>query len=181
MRRLPFTCLLAAMVACLALVASDVARPASAAPERKDPLTTFVFGLKISDLGVGEGTAFFKSVSGLSYETEVVDYQEGGANDVLRKPGRTRMPTLLLERDFAGQSPDDPILRWYREIRAGKDVRKNITITIVKRTKAGDETIARYECLHCFPSAWRLSKLDGIGNDVPTEEIEITVEKVEEA
>ena len=181
MRRLTFTCSLAALLACLALAASDAARPAVAEPQRKDPLTTFLFGLKISDLGVGEATGFFKSIGGLSYETEVVDYQEGGVNDVLRKPGRTRMPTLLLQRDFAGQSPDDPILRWYREIRAGKDVRKNVTITIVKRSKAGDETIARYECLHCFPSAWRLSKLDGVGSDVPTEEIEITVEKVEEA
>ena len=180
MRTTTFFGSLAVVVACLALGVTSFG-PSAFAETTKEPLPAFLFALKISDLGANESAGFFKSLSGLEIETEVVDYQEGGSSDVLRKPGRTRMPTLLLGRDFAGHSVEDPILRWYADIRAGKDVRKNITITIVKRSKAGDETIATYVCRGCFPSAWRLLKLDGRGSDVPTEEIEIVVEKVEPA
>jgi hypothetical protein len=55
----------------------------------QDPLLAFRFLLKT---GAGDDTAFFKSVGGLKYETEVVDYQAGGGNDKI---------------DFRVQSPRD--------------------------------------------------------------------------
>jgi len=179
MRRLAFTCLLAALVACFALVVSHVARPASAAPDRREPLPLFLFGLKISDLGVGEGTAFFKSVSGLSYETEVVDYQEGGSNVMLKRPGRTRFSNLVLKRTFTGQRPDDPIFAWLRDVASGKDIRKNITVLILKQVHGKDtEPVAKYDFHRCFPVKWEVSEMDSDQSDVVIERIEIAVETV---
>src|SRR5262249_12805007 len=50
------------------------------AEDGKDPMTSFLFGLKITDLELDEsdGTAFFRSVDGLATDSEVTDYDEGG-------------------------------------------------------------------------------------------------------
>jgi len=42
---------------------------------RKDPVTSFLFGLKIADLSLdyNDGTAFFRSIGGLKIDTEVTD------------------------------------------------------------------------------------------------------------
>src|SRR5262245_527746 len=81
---------------------------------RKDPLTTFLFALKIQQtargLSMTENTAFFKSVSGLNIETEVVDYQEGGVYEFTRKlQGVTKWPNIILKQGFTG---DSTLLKW---------------------------------------------------------------------
>ena len=48
-------------------------------------------------LKFSEGQAFFKSVTGLKSESEVVDYQEGGVNNFTRKVvGQMKWPILLI-------------------------------------------------------------------------------------
>src|SRR5688572_25630240 len=71
---------------------------------RKDPLTTFQFGLSLDgNFKLEAATAFFKSVSGLKSETEVVDYQEGGLNEFTRKlQGVTKWPNIVLKQGFTG-------------------------------------------------------------------------------
>ena len=72
---------------------------------RRDPLTTFLFGLKIPDLGLdhSDGTAFFRSVGGLKTDTEVVDYYEGGVTAFTRKViGVTKWSNIILKQGFTG-------------------------------------------------------------------------------
>ncbi len=59
--------------------------PADLLAQKKDPLATFLFALKVDIVGIGETTAFFKSVGGLGSETEVVEFREGGATGFVRK------------------------------------------------------------------------------------------------
>lgn len=48
-------------------------------------------------------SSYFRSVSGLKSEAEVVPMQEGGRNDTeLRLIGRTKYPNLILKHGFAG-------------------------------------------------------------------------------
>ena len=49
-------------------------------------------------------TAYFRSVSGLSVEIEVVEFREGGSNDVHKIPGRVKYPNLVLKEGFTGAS-----------------------------------------------------------------------------
>src|SRR5687767_3990352 len=81
---------------------------------RKDPLTTFLFALKIQSKGIAEATAFFKSVSGLNVETEVVDYQEGGTTGFTRKlQGQTKFPNITLKQGFTG---DAKLYSWKKDL-----------------------------------------------------------------
>jgi phage tail-like protein len=71
--------------------------------KRYDPLTAFCFSLEIKGV-VGEKEAFFKSVSGLKSESEVVPYREGGANTHAHQlVGPTKWPNLVLRRGFIAQ------------------------------------------------------------------------------
>src|SRR5688572_19365528 len=76
------------------------------------PLTTFCFTLEIDGL-FRPKEAFFKSVSGLKSETEVVPYREGGLNGHTHQlVGATKWPNLVLKRGFVIQSTE--LIKWRR-------------------------------------------------------------------
>jgi hypothetical protein len=61
------------------------------------PMPLVGFAVTIEDLQGGTETAFFKSVSGLKTDSEVVDFQEGGIHGSTRKlQGVTKWPNLVL-------------------------------------------------------------------------------------
>jgi len=71
---------------------------------RQDPLTAFCFSLQIDGV-VAASEAFFKSVSGLKNESEVVPYREGGLNAFTHQlVGAAKWPNLVLKRGFVGGS-----------------------------------------------------------------------------
>ena len=99
-------------------------------------------------------TGFFKSVGGLESETEVVPYREGGVNDTTRKlVGATKWKNIVLKRGFTGLSPNDTFQKWAREIQAGQDVRKDVTITLIDQDQ---NEVAKMEFVRCFPVRWAL-------------------------
>src|SRR5258705_12710606 len=70
---------------------------------RKDPLPVFCFKVTISNASGISGDLFFKSVTGLKSETEVVDYKEGGINDSTRRlVGAVKWPNVVLKKGFTG-------------------------------------------------------------------------------
>ena len=127
------------------------------APPRIDPITNFSFRLEIDKVDAG----FFKSVDGISVETEVVEYQEGGINELTHKRhGKTKYSNIVLKRGFIN---DPALLEWYQQvIKAGEAnstqvLRKSISVIILKRdgTEAG-----RYNYFECFPVSYSLTPLD---------------------
>ena len=79
---------------------------------RKDPLPVFCFKVQLDRPG-RDGEAFFKSVSGLRYETEVVPVREGGANDTtFNLVGATKWSNLVLKQGFTSSSA---LLEWREE------------------------------------------------------------------
>jgi phage tail-like protein len=71
---------------------------------RQDPLTAFCFSLQIAGI-VEAGEAFFKSVSGLKSESEVVPYREGGLNSHTHQlVGAIKWPNLVLKRGFVAKT-----------------------------------------------------------------------------
>jgi hypothetical protein len=80
-----------------------------------------------SDQGVG-ATAFFKSVGGLSVETEVVDFQEGGITGFTKRLiGKVRWPNLTL----VGPLQDIPpvFLGWANGAFNGQGLPLEVTLT----------------------------------------------------
>lgn len=141
--------------------------------QRRDPLTVFVFGLKIDGLGLEQDMAFFRSVGGLQIETAVVEVEEGGFNSVKKLPGRTKFGNLILTRAFHGEDGKDPIQQWIRAVEGGQNLRKKLTLTYYRKdlTEA-----AHYELFECFPVRWEVSELDASKNEIAIESIEIAHE-----
>src|SRR4051794_20417934 len=77
---------------------------------RNDPLPVFCFKVTISELGA---EAFFKSVSGLKYETEVIPVREGGQNaTTFQLLGATKWSNIVLKRGFTKDSGAPGMLAW---------------------------------------------------------------------
>jgi phage tail-like protein len=138
---------------------------------RRDPLTTFLFGLKITDIGLdyNDGTAFFKSVSGLKMETEAVDYLEGGVTMFARKViGPTKWGNIVLKQGFTG---DDKLWKW-------KMNPKRVSGTIVQ-LGPGMKVKCKWEFVNGLPAAWTGPEYDASKNELAIESIEIAHEGLE--
>jgi len=139
--------------------------------DRKDPLTTFLFGLKISDLGLdhADGTAFFRSIGGLKTDTEVVDYQEGGVTTFTRKViGVTKWSNLILKQGFTG---DNKLWKWRYNP-------KRVNGTIYQ-LGAELKPICRWEFKNGYPVKWEGPDFDASKQELAIESIEIAHEGLE--
>jgi phage tail-like protein len=132
---------------------------------RKDPLRRFLFRVEIDGLNAG----FFKSVSGLSIETEVIEFREGGSDVIHKLPGARKYPNLVLKQGFTG---DTALYEWFNSFR-GKPARVDGTIIMLG---ADLSEVARWEFHNGFPVKWEGPDFDASSNDVPIETIEIAHE-----
>ncbi len=72
---------------------------------------------------------------------------------------------------------------WIEAARLGDQTRKTVSVIMFDNSdpsSAGRNEIKRWNCFECFPKSWKMSSLDGKGNDVLTEEMVIVVEWFEE-
>ncbi len=135
---------------------------------RNDPLPVFSFWI---DLGLG-GQAFFKSVSGLRYETEIVPVREGGANDTtFNLIGATKWSPLVLKQGFTNSSA---LLKWREEwIRGNKMTRLSGTIIQLDTALTAK---AQWQFFRGWPSKWEISEFDATKSELAIETLEIAHE-----
>jgi phage tail-like protein len=144
--------------------------------DRKDPLPAFLFKITISDLSQGSGTAFFKSVGGLSYETEPVELKEGGVNHMTHKlVGGAKWKNITLKRGFTA---DSAILQWKDDWQTWQETgegefpgRKTGTISQLDSTALKE--VAQWSFEGAWPAKWELSEFDASKNEVSIETLEI--------
>jgi phage tail-like protein len=103
---------------------------------REDPYLSFRFILVID----GMTAAGFNEVTGLTFETEVETFREGGFNAHERQLfGPTKCPEkLILKRGLSGRPKSNELWLWYKDVIAGKFVRKKQVI-ITLQDYAGAE------------------------------------------
>ncbi|MBA3397541.1 MAG: phage tail protein [Deltaproteobacteria bacterium] len=139
---------------------------------RKDPLPVFCFKVELSLAGGGGGEAFFKSVSGLKYETEVVPVREGGANDTtFSLIGATKWSNIVLKQGFTGNSA---LLKWREEWLNGT-MNRIKTGKIIQLDTALKE-VAKWTFVRGWPAKWELSELDASKSELSIETLEIAHE-----
>jgi phage tail-like protein len=92
----------------------------------RDPYAAFRFNVEIDSLVVSG----FSEATGLTFETEIVTFREGGVNEHERQlAGPTKFPSkLLLKRGLADA---DALWSWYRDVMNGSIVRKRVTISLL--------------------------------------------------
>jgi phage tail-like protein len=138
-----------------------------ASGQRRDPFPVYCFQVEIPGL-VEVATAFFKSVSGLKSETEVVDFQAGGVNEFAhRLVGPTKWANLILKRGFT-QSQE--LMKWRQDWVNGKRERRSGTISQLD-TKLN--AVCSWEFIDGWPCKWELSEMDASKSELAIETLEI--------
>jgi phage tail-like protein len=143
---------------------------------RKDPLPVFCFKVTLDIIGGKEGEAFFKSVAGLKYETEVVPVREGGANDTtFQLVGATKWSNLIFKQGFTGSSA---LLAWREEWMNGTMQRAGGTIV---QLNTALQPVATWKFHRGWPAKWEISELDASKSELAIETLEIAHEGLERA
>jgi phage tail-like protein len=115
------------------------------------------------DIAVGA----FSACSGLAMEREVLEYREGGRNDVVhRLPGRMKYPNLVLKRGITDQRE---LMRWFWDSRS---VPKLVTVT-VKLVDTTGHDMQVWAFAEAYPVKWTGPSLDAGSDAAATEELEI--------
>lgn len=140
-------------------------------PNRRphDHIGQFNFKVEIEGVTVGA----FRNVEGLDSETEVVEYQDGDDIILRKRPGRTKYTNLTFKRGYVNT---DELWNWRKKVIEGKVERKSGSVILC--ADDGSE-IMRYNFFEAWPCKWKGFSLDGKGNDVTVEEVEMAVEKIE--
>jgi phage tail-like protein len=131
---------------------------------RKDPFVAFRFEINLDGLSV----AGFSECSGLQWETEVQDYNEGGLNTYVHKfPTRTKQSNLVLKRGIV----DRVMWNWYWDLTQGLVQLR--TGAVIVHDPSGSQVVMQWEFKDAFPSKWTGPDLNATQNNVAVESMEI--------
>lgn len=144
-----------------------------------DPYRGFKFRVLIPGFPAEIG---FQSISGLTEESEVVEYREGTDPITMRKlPGLTSYENIVLSR---GLSSSDDILRWRAQVGAhngrgdgipAPNFRRNITIQLFDKGN-DSKPVKEWEVFDCWPATLSLGDIDAGSSDVLIETMELAHE-----
>lgn len=150
-----------------------------------DPYRGFKFKVLIGGAG---GTAIgFQSVTGLSEETEVVEYREGTDPITMRKlPGLTSYDDIVLSR---GLSKSRFLLEWRKQVAHHSDsdkgladgipapnFRKPVTVQLFDKGDPNTSPVSEWEIFQAWPSALEISDLDAGSSDLVIETVTLAHE-----
>lgn len=141
---------------------------------RYDPLTAFCFTLEIDGL-FGPKEAFFKSVSGLKSETEVVPYREGGLNGHTHQlVGATKWPNLVLKRGFISSPPmGEKLIIWRQQWTSHENKVLKRRRGKVTQLDSKMEAVCHWVFLDGWPCRWEGPEFDSSKSELAVETIEI--------
>lgn len=128
-----------------------------------------VYGSARFYLEIGNETAaVFTELSGLSLETEVFEYPEGGRNDhPHRLPGRSKIGNLTFKR---GITKNNEFFKWCLDMTRGTIKKKNLTVRLFD----SDGTPAMsWEFKDAFPVKWSGPTFTADSKDIAIESVEL--------
>ncbi|MBV9960430.1 MAG: phage tail protein [Acidobacteria bacterium] len=137
---------------------------------RNDPFGAFNFLVEIEGVTI----AGFSEVTGLSNETDVIEYRTGDhENTVTKLPGLKKFGNITLKH---GLTDNTELWEWRKTVMDGKTVRK--ALSIVLNNEAGQEAV-RWNLYEAWVRKYDISAFNGKGNEVLLETVELVTEKVE--
>ena len=138
---------------------------------RNTPYGQFNFLVEID----GVEAAGFSEVSGLSIETEIIEYREGGMreNARIKLPGLTKYPNVTLKRGFAGSMA---LYEWARTAADGIDAARSVVITLLNDAH---EPVLRARLRRARIAKFTMGPLNAKGSDVVIEELVLAHERLD--
>lgn len=143
---------------------------------RNDPLPAFCFKVKITVEKHKRAEAYFQSVTGLTYETDVDDFREGGLNHTTRRlVGAVKWPNLVLKKGFTGDPLD--LLGWREEwAYQGKEQVMHRASGSVIQLNHKMQTVCEWQFERGWPCKWVGPDYDASKSELGIETLEIAHE-----
>ena len=130
---------------------------------RPDPLRAFRFEVLVPGLASGG----FSECTGLSIQTEVREYPEGGLNTHLQTfPGRASQSRLVLKRGIVDRAFYD----WFWDLVQGTVVRRSGSVVVLDEAGA---PAAEWRFRDAFPAKWTGPDLNASQSSVAVESVEL--------
>ncbi len=132
------------------------------------PLVSFHFQVQWGGTRIG-----FTEVSGLSFETEAIEYREGASPvfSTIKMPGLIKYPNITLKRGLV--KGDNDFFNWINSIRLNSVERRDIVISLLNENH---EPVLSWKIINAFPVKIQCSDLKASGNEVAIETLEIAHE-----
>ncbi|HEV8533090.1 MAG TPA: phage tail protein [Methylomirabilota bacterium] len=141
-----------------------------APPARHDPAPAFNFVVEIDGIAV----AGFAECSGLSSETDVIEYREGNERTlgVRKLPGLTRYGPVTLRR---GITTSRELWDWRQSVIDGQISRRAVAITLLSE---GGEAVLRWLLRDAWIAKWEGPHLRARSSEVAIESVELVHEGI---
>jgi phage tail-like protein len=136
---------------------------------RTDPFTACNFRVEID----GMQSADFAECSGLSSETDVIEYRQGTDTVVRKLPGRTIFGRIVLKR---GITANRELWDWRQTVVTGQTQRRNGAIVLLNEARV---PVLTWRFLQGWPAKIEGPALNAASSDVAVESIEIVHEGLE--
>jgi phage tail-like protein len=138
---------------------------------RHDPFTGLNFRVEIDGVAV----AAFAECSGLSSETDVIEYREGADRTSTPRllPGLTHYGPIVMRRGVTGNRD---LWNWRQTVVDGNVQRLNGSVLLLD---AEGNLVVRWNFFEAWPRKWEGPALRARGNEVAIETLEIVCERIE--
>ena len=138
--------------------------------KRNDPYGQFNFIVEID--GVVQGG--FSEASGLTTDTNMIEYREGNEITTTRKlPGLMKYNNIVLKR---GLTQSDELWQWRKAVIDGKTERQSGSIVLLDEAR---NPALRWNFREGWPSKWEGPALNAKTSEVAIETLEIAHEGLE--
>ena len=115
---------------------------------------------------LGRTLGTFASIRGLEAQVDILEYREGGINDLVhRLPGQLRYPNLVLGGGVTSRAVEE----WFAQTRLGAD-RHALTVTFLD---SAGTAVRAWSFAEAFPVRWTGPVLTASGGAVAGEELEV--------
>ncbi|MBI3785381.1 MAG: phage tail protein [Deltaproteobacteria bacterium] len=137
---------------------------------RNDPFGNFNFLVTIDGVTV----AGFSECSGLTTETNIVEYRTGDEDITVRKlPGLKKFNNISLKRGFTNSKD---LWEWRKKVLDGKTERQSGSIVLLNEAR---QPSIRWNFREGWPSKWEGPTFNAKNNEVAIETMEIAHEGLE--
>jgi phage tail-like protein len=134
----------------------------------KTPIPAFHFQVQWGGTRLG-----FTEVSGLSVETQIIEYREGNSPEysTIKMPGMRKNGNVVLKRGIV--QGDNEFYNWFNTIQLNKVERRDMVITLLNENH---EPVVVWKLRNAFPVKLDAPTLKATGNEVAIETLEVAHE-----
>jgi len=141
--------------------------------DRVDPFTGYNFHVEFAN--ASDAVAAFREVSGMTVNTDVIEYREGNSKDLHPKKlmGLRKSSNLVFKK---GITVNKELWLWYRQIVNGVHDRRNGSVVL--HDELGQEVLT-WNFYEAWPTKIEFPTLNANTNEVAVISMELVVEKLE--